>query len=218
MLKIPPHQNFLDPPLFDTVSHNILFQKLYRYGIRGTAYKLLESYLSFRNQFVSVQNHHYSLKPINMGFPQESMLGLLLFLICVNDIPNAVSCSPRLFADDTCLLVSSPSPTVLENECNKEMHKLQTWISANELQINPEKSAIIVISSKLTAQTTNLSIFYNERPINCCDLKVRVGCQDRLCVNSDANETIAKWESRYVRKCYLTVVKKVLVPYLLCYF
>ena len=38
-----------------------------------------------------------------------------------------------------------------------------------------------------------------------CSLKVRVGCQDRLCVNSDADEALAKWESRYVRKCYLTV-------------
>ena len=43
---------------FDTVSHNILLQKLYHYGIRGTAYQPLESYLSFRNQFVSMQNHH----------------------------------------------------------------------------------------------------------------------------------------------------------------
>ena len=39
-------------------------------------------------------------------------------------------------------------------------------------------------------------------------LKVRVGCQDRLCVNSHADETLAEWESRYVRKCYLTAVKK----------
>ena len=152
---------------FDTVSHNILLQKLYHYGIRGTAYKLLESYLSFRNQFVSVQNHHSSLKPINIGVPQGSILGPLLFLVFVNGIPNSVSCNPRLFADDACLLVSSPSLTVLENGCNKEMNKLQTCISANELQMNSEKSAIIVIPSKLTAQTTNLSIFYNEGPINC---------------------------------------------------
>ena len=103
---------------FNTVSHNILLQKLYHYGIRGTTYKLLESYLSFRNQFVSVQNHHFSLKPINIGAPQGSKLGLLLFLIYVNDIPNSVSCNPRLFTGDTCLLVSSPSLTVLENECN----------------------------------------------------------------------------------------------------
>ena len=62
---------------FDTVSHNILLQKLYQYRIRGTAFKLLESYLSFRNQFVSVQNHHSSLKPISIDVPQRSMLGPL---------------------------------------------------------------------------------------------------------------------------------------------
>ena len=71
--------------------------------------------------------------------------------------------------------MSSPSLTVLENECNKQMNKLQTWISANELHINPEKSTIIVIPSKLTAQTTNLSIFYNESPINCFESSKYLG-------------------------------------------
>ena len=66
---------------FDTVSHNILLQKLYHYRIRCLAYKLLESYLSFRNQFVSVQSHHSSLKPISIDVSQRSILGLLLFLI-----------------------------------------------------------------------------------------------------------------------------------------
>ena len=111
-------------------------KKLYHYGIRGCAYKLLKSYLSFRKQFVSVQNHHSSLKAINNGVPQRSILGPLLFLIYVNDIPNSVTCNLRLFADDTCLLVSSPSRTVLENECNKEINKLQICFSARELQIN----------------------------------------------------------------------------------
>ena len=51
-----------------------------------------------------------------------------------------------------------------------------------------------------------------------CGLKICVGCQDRLCVNLDADEALALRECRYVRKCYLTVVKKVLVPNLLCNF
>ena len=136
---------------FDPVSHNILLQKSYHYGIRGTAHKLLEIYFSFRNQFVSVPNHHSSLKAINIGVPQGSRLRLLLFFTYIYDNSNSVSCNPRIFADDTCLLVSSPSLTGLKNECNKEINKLQTWISANELQINPEKSAIIVIPSNLTA-------------------------------------------------------------------
>ena len=104
---------------FDTESHNIQLQKLYHYGIRGTAYKLLESYLSFRNQSVSVQNYHSSSKAINIGALQGSILGPFYFLCAsfisyVNDIPNSVFCNALLFADDTCLLVSSPLLTVLE--------------------------------------------------------------------------------------------------------
>ena len=93
----------------------------------------------------------------------------------VNDIPNSVSCNPRLFAVDTCLLGSSPSLTVLENDCNKKINKLQIWFSANEFQINPEKFAIIVIPSKLIVQTKNLSIFYNERSIKCFESSKYLG-------------------------------------------
>ena len=84
---------------FDIVSHKIL-QKLYHYGIRGLAHKLLESYLAFRSQFVTVRNCNSSLKSINIGVPQGSILGPLLFLLYINDMPNATSCNPRLFADD----------------------------------------------------------------------------------------------------------------------
>ena len=63
--------------------------------------------------------------------------------------------------------MSSPSLNVLENECNMEINKLQIWFTSNELQINLEKSAIIVIPSKLTARPTNLGIFYNKGQINC---------------------------------------------------
>ena len=93
----------------------------------------------------------------------------------VNDIPNSVSCNPRLFAVDICFLVSSLSLTVLENDSNKKINKLQNWFSTNKLQINPEKFAIIVIPSKLTAQTTNLSIFHNERPIKCFEFSKYLG-------------------------------------------
>ena len=93
----------------------------------------------------------------------------------VNDIPNSESSNPRVFAVDTCFLVSSLSLTVLENDSNKKINKLQIWFSANELQMNPEKFAIIVIPSKLAAQTTNLSIFHNERPIKCFESSKYLG-------------------------------------------
>ena len=81
---------------FDTVSHQILLQKLPHYGIRDPAYCLMESYLSNRQQFVSINNSASSLKFISIGVPQGFILGPLLFLIYVNDLTNATFCQPRL--------------------------------------------------------------------------------------------------------------------------
>ena len=65
--------------------------------------------------------------------------------IYVNDLKNATSCHPRLFADDTCLVLDNPSLKELENDCNSELRRLHTWCNANELQINPEKSTAIFL-------------------------------------------------------------------------
>ena len=123
---------------FDTVSHPILLHKLYHYGIRRPAFSLLESYLSYRCQFVSLNNCQSSSKPINIGVPQGSILGLLLFLIYVNDLSNSTSCNLCLFADDTCLVVSNSSFSSLEQRCNAELESLKNWCNANKLQINPK--------------------------------------------------------------------------------
>ena len=125
---------------FDSVSHKILFQKLYHYGIRGPAHKLIESYLFSRYQFAS--NNSTTSKALNIGVPQGSILGPLLFLIYINDFPNAIVSKPRLFADDTCLILKNPSASVLETACNLELHSLYKWCNANKLQINLQKSAV----------------------------------------------------------------------------
>ena len=106
---------------FDTVSHKILLQKLSHYGIRGPAYKLIENYLHSRQQFVTINNSNSSCKSIQIGVPQGSILGPLLFLVYINDLPNATSSKPRLFDDNTCFVLSNSSPSLLEADCNLEM-------------------------------------------------------------------------------------------------
>ena len=87
---------------FDTVNHAILLSKLEHYGVRGCALEWFRSYQSDRNQYVSVNGSNSKLLSITCGVPQGSVLGPLLFLIYINDLPNASQkLKFYLFADDT---------------------------------------------------------------------------------------------------------------------
>ena len=154
---------------FDTVSHKILLKKLCHYGIRGTAHSLLYSYLSNRQQFVSANSYNSTTRPINIGVPQGSILGPLLFLIYVNDLPNALSCKTSLFADDTCLVSTNSTISDLETDCNLQMDKLNKWCDANELQINPTKSSTMLITPKTNSSHLNIQVLYNNNLIECCE-------------------------------------------------
>ena len=154
---------------FDTVSHQILLQKLLHCGIQGPAYCLIESYLSNRYQFVSINNSASSLKSISIDVPQGSILGPLLFLIYVNDLTNATFCQPRLFADDTCLALNNSSLNALEVSCYCELRRLRNWCNANELQINPEKSTSIIFPPKLNLPRPEVNFIYNTSSISLCD-------------------------------------------------
>ena len=152
---------------FGTVSHKILLQKLSHYGIRVPAYKLLENYLHSRQQFVSINNYNSSFKHIQIGVSQGSILGPLLFLVYINNLPNATSSKPRLFADDTCFVLSNSFPSLLERDCNLEMQNLIIWCYANKLQINTQESFVLTVPLKLTSPSLDLYIYYNDCLMGC---------------------------------------------------
>ena len=90
---------------FDTVDHQILLAKLNHYGIHGVSNGLFKSYLSNRNQYVSINGFDSGLTTINCGIPQGSVLGPLLFLLYINDLNQTIKfCKVHHFADDTNLL------------------------------------------------------------------------------------------------------------------
>ena len=128
---------------FDTVSHKRLLLKLEHYGIRGTALALLKSYLTNRMQFVNIDGFSSSLKEISIGVPLGSILGPLLYIINVNDFQYAVECTPRLYADDTCLLIQKSNLDDLQTAVDAEMDKISNWMVVNKLTINPKKSSIL---------------------------------------------------------------------------
>ena len=114
---------FLDlTKAFDTVCYQILLAKLQHYGIRGPrgpSHQLIKSFLE-RKQYVSINGVNSDLQHHNFGEPQGSTLGSLLFLIYINDLPNAVLGSTTLFADDTCLMLRNSNLLTLQNDLNSK--------------------------------------------------------------------------------------------------
>ena len=92
---------------FDTVDNSILIEKLYHYGIRGTANKWICSYLMNRYQYVTINGTNSDYMNGLCGVPQGSILGTILFILCINDMCNVSTVlKPILFADDTNLFYS----------------------------------------------------------------------------------------------------------------
>jgi len=92
---------------FDTVSHKIILHNLDHYGIRGPANNMILTFLQ-RKQFVTINGLSSKIISNCYGVPQGLILGPLLFLIYINDLSNSVYCTPRLFADVTCMVFSNP--------------------------------------------------------------------------------------------------------------
>ena len=123
--------------------------KLERLGIRGTTLNWFVSYLSNRVQCVYVNSDLSPPLEMKFGVPQGSVLGPLLFLIYVNDMPQ---CSDKLsftlFADDTCLFMNHENPKVLECLVNEELKKVNEWLINNQLTLNVSKSCYLFFFRK----------------------------------------------------------------------
>ena len=135
---------------FDTVDKHIQLKKLEFYGFRNTALKWFQSYLTGRQQFISVDGTNSNKADISHGVPQGSVLGPLLFLIYINDLPNVTSFLTYLYADDTSFLKSSNDLQQLINDCNNELKKAQTWFNANKLSLNVSKTKYMIFRNSKT--------------------------------------------------------------------
>ena len=139
---------------FDTVDHKILLKKMDHYGVRGTSNTWFTNYLSNREQFVSLEGVRSDKNKIVCGVPQGSVLGPLLFLIFINDLPNATDFLTLLFADDTTFQLSSNNINILFEKCNSELEKAATWFKANKLTLNVKKTKFMLFEGK--NQKTNI--------------------------------------------------------------
>ena len=126
---------------FDTVNHRIIINKLDYYGIRGKHLDWLISYISDRQQFVQYNESKFDIYNICYGVPQGSILGPLLFSICINDM---ILFSPEnkfiLFADDTNVIISDISSNSLNYKLQSACDDIFLWSKLNKLSINIDKT------------------------------------------------------------------------------
>ena len=121
---------------FDTVNHSILLKKLEHYGVRGILSQWFWSYLSGRQQHVSVAGNLSESLEISCGVPQGSVLGPLLFLLYINDLPKiSNNLTFFLFADDTNIYYESSSLLDIQKSVNKQLRIVRKWLESNRLAL-----------------------------------------------------------------------------------
>lgn len=158
---------FLDfSKAFDTVNHEILFEKLEMYGVRGIALNWFKSYLKNRYQYVVYNGERSDKKRITCGVPQGSILGPLLFLLYINDLANvSEKLFALLFADDSNMFLSGKNIDELVNSMNIEMEKVTDWLNVNKLSLNLKKTHYMIFRGRRTKLNVNSKLIINNTVI-----------------------------------------------------
>ena len=153
---------------FDSVPHDKLLKKLWSSGLVGSIWKFFKAYLTDRQQCVMVNGQASEWLPVTSGVPQGSILGPLLFIIYINDLPSTItSSSPYLYADDTkiCKRILSSQDTFL---LQSDLDHLSQWCLDNDMSFNISKSCLLRFHNRTTT-TTSSNYTVNDTSITSLD-------------------------------------------------
>lgn len=210
--KTPCVGLFLDMSrAFDCVKHDTLLRMLENLGVRGLGLNLLKSYLQNRKQVTVMDNFNKNSKffeeiqsqpkDVILGLPQGSILGPLLFLIYVNQLPNVTENLCVMFADDATIFIPNPSRDIndVENNINQTLQNIVQWLNSINLNVNLSKTKLIQFRN-YKSNTLKLNIKDNDTKIDEVDEINFLG------VNIDAylnwKSHIAKINKRISSNCY----------------
>ena len=136
------------PKAFDRVWHSGLLFKLEEHGLGDGLLNWFKNYLGNRKQKAMIQASESSLSPLRAGVPQGSVLGPLLFLICVNDIADSLLSLTRLYADDSSLYYSAASLSDIESILKHDLIIVSQWAKQWLVDFNPDKTEAVIFSTR----------------------------------------------------------------------
>ena len=162
---------------FDSVNHDILLQKLKEcYNIDGILLKFLANYLSNRNQKVVIGSESSSVLKVHSGVPQGSILGPLLFVLFINDLPSGLSDGTNisLYADDTKIWrkISSLSDCI---SLQADIDNLNEWAIQNKMKFHPSKCKVLPIFLRSNQSFPSFTYHLNNSPLNFVDVETDLG-------------------------------------------
>ena len=154
--------------VFDLIDHTLVLQKLRAAGIDNDYVSLFESYVSDRTEYVNIDGCHSTLKDANLGVPQGSILGLVLFLIFINDLPKILEYSAaEIYADDTTISANvdyRSAPGALNQDLQAHVGKVAQWTTDNKMVLNESKTKVMLVAGKRlhkTMSSTSLTVHVN---------------------------------------------------------
>ena len=146
---------------FDLVDHSLLLSKISMYHTDNTSLRWFESYLHDRTQRCCINGSLSDALPITRGVPQGSILGPILFLLYINDLPLAIpDCNVDIYADDTTLWMANSNLLHIQHGIQGSLNKANHWFSLNKMVPNGRKKSSYFLEPRKnfpTAQTHRLT-------------------------------------------------------------
>lgn len=215
---------------FDCINHNLLLYKLNKMGINGIANNLIKSYLNNRQQFVSLKSTLDSKPDVrspsqinDCGVPQGSILGPLLFLIFINDLPHNVSNSNiTLYADDTSQLFKADHTGDISKSISIGVNEINEWCRQNGLVLNINKTVLLNFHTIQNLPDCSFYILLNGKSIKTVSNTKLLGLNisDTLSWDVHVNTLCSKLNSicYLLKKCRSIVNNNILINIYYAYF
>lgn len=148
---------------FETVDRKRLLAKLRKFGFSQRVVSWFAGYLNGRSQQTKVNGYISDRIPNDLGVPQGSVLGAILFVLYVNDMPQQLKKTfINLFADDTLIYLHGKNIDVMRNEMNEDLERLNQWLKLNKLKLNVSKTKVMVLGNASMKSPVNAIIMDGE--------------------------------------------------------